>query len=123
MTKQPRLCALLLVGIANQLITVDRVRAWEIIGEAVKEANRLEGYAGENTIHFPMMTGNEVRFQTIGGENFSLANILRALAKDDLYRALDVAKSLKIPSATCHRDARHCQLDLRQDYKMTELTR
>jgi len=93
---------LLLVGIANQLITVDRVRAWEIIGEAVKEANRLERYAGENTIHFPMMTGSGVRFQTIGGENFSLANIFRALAKDDLYRALDVAKSLKYeaPRAT-----------------------
>jgi len=61
---------LLLVGIANQLVSVDRVRAWEIIGEAVKEANRIEGFTGENTVHFPLMTGSGVRFQTIGGENF-----------------------------------------------------
>jgi hypothetical protein len=94
--------ALLLIGIANQLVTVDRVRAWEIIGEAVKEANRLESFNGENTIHFPLMTGSGVRFQTIGGENFSLANVFRALAKDDLYRAVEVAKSFKYeaPRAT-----------------------
>ncbi len=94
--------ALLLVGIANQLVGIDRVRAWEIIGEAVKEANRLEGFNGENTIHFPLMTGGGVRFQNIGGENFSLANVFRALAKDDLYRAVDVAKSFKYeaPRAT-----------------------
>ena len=93
---------LLLVGIANQLVEVDRVRAWEIIGEVVKEANRLEGFNGESTIHFPMMTGSGVRFQTIGGENFNLANVFRALAKDDLYRAVDVAKSFKYeaPRAT-----------------------
>lgn len=94
--------ALLLVGIANQLVVADRVRAWEVIGEAVKEANRIEGFTGENTIHFPMLTGNGVRFQTIGGENFSLSNVFRALAKDDLYRALDLAKGFKneAPRAT-----------------------
>jgi hypothetical protein len=83
------------IGIAHQLIAVDRVRAWEIIAEVVKEANRLEGFSGDNTIHFPLMTGSGVRFQTIGGENFSLSNVFRALAKDDLYRAVDVAKSFK----------------------------
>ena len=78
------------------------MRAWEIVGEAVKEANRLEEFTGENTIHFQMMTGSGVRFQTIGGENFSLANVFRALAKDDLYRAVEVAKSFKYeaPRAT-----------------------
>ncbi len=77
------------------------MRAWEIIGEAVKEANRLEEFTGENTIHFPMMTDSGARF-LIGGENFSLSNIFRALAKDDLYRAVEVAKSFKYeaPRAT-----------------------
>ena len=93
----------LLVGIANQLVGVDRVRAWEVIGEAVKEANRIESFSGEYTIHFPMMTsGNSASFRTIGGENFSLTNVFRALAKDDLYRAVEVAKSFKYeaPRAT-----------------------
>ena len=94
--------ALLLVGIANQLIATDRVRAWEIIGEMVKEANRLEGFNGEDTLRFPLMTANGARFQSIGGENFSLTNVFRALAKDDLYRAVHLAKSFKYeaPRAT-----------------------
>jgi len=94
--------AVLLVGIANQLMTVDRVRAWEIIGEVVKEANRVEEFTGENVLRSALMTGGTVRFQRIGGENFSLANVFRALAKDDLYRAVEVAKSLKYeaPRAT-----------------------
>jgi hypothetical protein len=92
----------LLVGIANQLVTVDRVRAWEIMGEVVKEANRVEDFNGENTVTFPLMTGSGVRFLRIGGENFSLTSVFRALAKDDLYRAVDLAKSLKYeaPRAT-----------------------
>ena len=78
------------------------MRGWEIVGEAVKETNRLEGFNGENTINFPLMTGSGVRFQTIGGENFSLANVFRALAKDDLYRAIELGKSFKYeaPRAT-----------------------
>ncbi len=78
------------------------MRAWEIIGEAVKEANRLEEFTGENTIHFPMMTDSGARFLTIGGEKFSLSNVFRALAKNDLYRAVEVAKSFKYeaPRAT-----------------------
>jgi hypothetical protein len=94
--------ALLLVGIANQLVGVDRVRAWEIIGDVVKEANRFEGFNGESAITFPLMTRSGVRFINIGGENFSLLSVFRALAKDDLYRAVDVAKSFKYdaPRAT-----------------------
>ena len=94
--------AVLLVGIANQFVGVDQVRAWEIIGEVVKEANRFEGFTGAHTIAFPLMTSSNVKFINIGGENFSLTNVFRALAKDDLYRAVDVAKSFKYdaPRAT-----------------------
>ena len=68
---------------------------WEIVGEVVKEANRFDGYTGENTITFPLMTGNSITTIDIGGQNYSVAKIFRALAKDDLYRAVDVAKSFK----------------------------
>lgn len=94
--------ALLLIGITNQLVTVDRVRAWEIIGEVVKEANRVEEFTGDNMVRYSLMMGGAVKFQRIGGENFNLANVFRALAKDDLYRAVEVAKSFKneAPRAT-----------------------
>ena len=87
--------AVLLVGIANQLVGVDRVRAWEIMGEVVKEANRIEGFSGQNQITFPLMTDSFVKFFQIGGDNYSLTNVFRALAKDDLYRAVDLAKTFK----------------------------
>lgn len=94
--------AVLLVGMANQLLTVDRARAWEIIGEVVKESNRVEEFTGEDSVRFSLMTGGSVRFQRIGGDNFNLANVFRELAKDDLYRAVEVAKSFKheAPRAT-----------------------
>ena len=87
--------AILLVGVANQLVAADRVRAWEIMDEAVKEANRIEGFSGENQIHFPFMTSGGVKFRSVGGENFSLTNVFRSLARDDLYRALELARSFK----------------------------
>ena len=90
--------ALLLVGIANQLVGVDRVRAWEILGEVVKEANRFEGFTGQNQVTFPLMTRTAVKFLHIGGDNYSLTSVFRALAKDDLYRAVDLAKTFKYDS-------------------------
>ena len=94
--------ALMLVGVANQLFVVDRVRAWEIVGEAVKEANRIEEFTGESSLTFPLMTRGGVKFISVGGENFSLTTIFRTLAKDDLYRAVDLTKTFKYdaPRAT-----------------------
>jgi hypothetical protein len=94
--------AVLLIGVANQFAATDRVRAWEIMDEVVKEANRIEAFTGENILTFPLMTRSGVRFVSIGGENFSLTNAFRLFAKEDLYRAVDVAKSFKYdaPRAT-----------------------
>ena len=94
--------ALMLVGVANQFFAVDRVRAWEIIGQAVKEANRIEGFTGESSLVFPLMTRGGVKFISVGGENFSLTTVFRTLAKDDLYRAVDLTKTFKYdaPRAT-----------------------
>ena len=91
--------AVLLLGVANQLIVSDRVRAWEIMDQEVKEANRMEGYAGETMLTFPLMTSSGAKFVHIGGENFSLTTVFKLLAKDDLYRALDLAKSFKHDAA------------------------
>lgn len=86
---------LLLIGVANQLAVADRIRAWEIMQDAVKEANRLEAFTGKDVITFPLMTRSSVKFINIGGENFSLSNVFNKLAKDDLHRAIDLAKSFK----------------------------
>ncbi len=87
--------ALLLTGISNQMIRADRIRAWEIMAEAVKAANVSEEFTGENILNFWLTTRSGMKMINVGGENYSLTKIFRALAKDDLYRALDLAKSFK----------------------------
>jgi hypothetical protein len=88
--------ARLLIGVATAFFTVDRVRAWEIMGEAVKAANNSEKFSGENVeLHFPFATKSGLRITSAGGADFGLSGVLRFLAADDLYRSIDVAKSFK----------------------------
>jgi hypothetical protein len=93
-----------LIGVATQLVTLDRVRAWETIGEAVKAANSAEKFTGEN-LQFSLSmipTRNGLKFGGITAEDFALAGVLHLLAKDDLYRSIDLAKDFKndAPRAT-----------------------
>ncbi len=87
----------LLIGVATQFVTADRVRAWEIISEVVKAANSTEKFTGERSeLTFLMMaTKSGVKFTRIGGKDFGLSEMLRSLTKVDLYRSVDVAKSFK----------------------------
>lgn len=88
--------ARLLTGVATQFVTADRIRAWEILGEAVKAANSAEKFTGENIqLHFPLMTKGGFNFVSIGGEDFGLSGLLSVLTKDDLYRSVDLAKSFR----------------------------
>jgi tetratricopeptide (TPR) repeat protein len=86
----------LLIGVASQIFSVDRVRAWEIMGEVVKAANNSERFNGDNVeLHFPFATKSGVRIISVGGADFGLSGALRSLAKDDLYRSIDLAKEFK----------------------------
>jgi tetratricopeptide (TPR) repeat protein len=86
----------LLIGVASQIFSVDRVRAWEIMGEVVKAANNSERFNGENVeLHFPFATKSGLIITSVGGADFGLSGALRSLAKDDLYRSIDLAKSFK----------------------------
>ena len=88
--------ARLLIGVATQFFTVDRIRAWEIMGEVVKAANNSAKFSGENVeLHFPFVTKSGLRITSVGGADFGLSGVLRSLAKDDLYRSIDLAKGFK----------------------------
>jgi hypothetical protein len=87
--------AVLLVGVARQFLTADRVRAWETMGAAVKAANLAEDFTGENVLQSAMFTRGGVKFISIGGEDFSLSGVFQALAKDELDRSADLAKSFQ----------------------------
>jgi hypothetical protein len=85
-----------LIGVATQFVTTDRIRAWEMMSEVVKAANSTDSFTGDNTeISSFMNTNRGVKLTRIGGPDFSLSGVLRSLTQDDFYRSIDLAKSFK----------------------------
>ncbi|MBC7932465.1 MAG: hypothetical protein H7Z38_18055 [Rubrivivax sp.] len=86
-----------LVAVATQLVELDRSRAWELMNEVVKSSNALADFSGEDG-------GLTIRVEFKGGgamtsnhnvESFDLSGIFAALAREDLDRAVTLARALK----------------------------
>jgi hypothetical protein len=95
--------AQVLIAAAVQYVTADRVRAWEIMDEAVKAANSAADFTGERApLSFSVASPSGVNTISIGGEEFDLSRSMRLLAKEDFYRSVELAKSFKndAPRAT-----------------------
>jgi hypothetical protein len=94
--------AILLIGIARRMLAADRERAWQTMRDVVKAANQADNFTGENQISFSVGSRTDIRFNRIGGEEAGLSGIFRLLAKDDLDRSLDLARTFKndAPRAT-----------------------
>ena len=89
-----------LVAVATGFVPADRGRAWEIIDEAVKAANSAEGYSGEDSVvSARLQTKNMVVVTSASGEDFDLLGAFRALGRDDLFRAIQLSKTLAGESA------------------------
>ena len=86
-----------LFAIATQLSAIDGARTWALIDEAVNAANRAETFSGENTLigGIPAIMRSGGTFESVSDNDFGITNVLRLLAKEDLHRSMDVAKSLK----------------------------
>ncbi len=83
-----------LVAVATVLAEVDRVRAWETVAELVKAANSSEGFTGEDSsISARIQTKQMVEVTSVAAEDFDLPGAFRWLARDDLLRAIEQAKS------------------------------
>jgi hypothetical protein len=92
-----------LLGVATRMHEVDRTRAWEIMNEAVKAANASTGFTGadaEIVSRFQTSRGTSTTNFTV--ESFDLNPIFGLLARDDLFRAVELAKSFtnETPRAT-----------------------
>jgi len=73
---------------------IDRVRAWEILGEVVKAANGAEDYTGEDSrISSRLQTKFMVVMNQSNAEDFDLIAVFRHLARADLMRAIQLAKT------------------------------
>jgi hypothetical protein len=83
-----------LTAVAVGLADVDRVRAWEVLSEVVKAANGAEAYTGEDSrISSQLQTKMMVLVSNSTAEDFDLLAVFRHLARADLMRAIQLAKT------------------------------
>ena len=83
-----------LTAVAAGFADIDRVRAWEILGDVVKAANGAEEYTGEDSrIMSRLQTQFMVVMNSANAEDFDLIAVFRHLARADLLRAIQLAKT------------------------------
>lgn len=83
-----------LVATATRLFKVDRERAWAIIPEVVKAANAADGFTGRDTrITAEVRTTSNHSVSDHRVMSFHLSGIFKDLARADMNRAVEVARS------------------------------
>lgn len=88
-----------LVAIASALNQIDRGRSWEVVNEALKAANSSEGFTGEDSVVSATLQSPQMVLVTNApADDFDLLGLFRLLAKEDLNRAIEVAKSFTAES-------------------------
>jgi hypothetical protein len=89
-----------LIAVATSFVSVDQVRAWEMLGEAVKAANSADSFTGdsEQLTFGLLMSRSGLKTNHIHATDFSLPGLFHALAEIDLNRTAEMAKSFKNPA-------------------------
>lgn len=83
-----------LTAVAANLADLDLVRAWETLGEVVKAANAAEAFTGEDSrISSRLQTPMMVVASNSAAEDFDLLAVFSHLARADLLRAVQLAKT------------------------------
>ena len=83
-----------LTAVAVGFGELDLVRAWELLGEIVKSANGAEGFTGEDSrISSRLQTKYMVVMNDATAQDFDLLALFRHLARADLLRAIQLAKT------------------------------
>jgi hypothetical protein len=89
-----------LIAVASGFARADRVRAWEIVSEAVKAANGAPTFTGdEGSLSAMLMTKNMGVSTIASAEDFNVAGVFQSLAGDDLYRSIELAKTFSADTA------------------------
>ena len=111
-----------LTAVAVGFGEIDRVRAWEILGEVVKAANGAEDYSGEDSrISSRLQTRFMVVMTNSTSEDFDLLAVFRHLARADLLRAIQLAKTFtgEAPRAVATLAIARSVLEKRKDIAAT----
>ncbi|HYY96778.1 MAG TPA: hypothetical protein VE713_19895 [Pyrinomonadaceae bacterium] len=85
-----------LVAIATQLFDLDRPRAWDVMFQVVRASNAAKEYTGEDgRLSTRLQTKNMTMMTSSGAESFDLNGIFAKLAREDLQRAIDLARTFE----------------------------
>lgn len=88
--------ALLIIGVATQFLSIDNLRSWEVAAEGIKAANATEEFSAEpHGMRVALITSSGLKLIELDTSTLSLSALLSSLAKEDLVRANDLAKSFK----------------------------
>jgi hypothetical protein len=85
-----------LVAVATQLFELDRPRAWDVMSQVVKASNAAKGYTGEDgRLSSRLQTKNMTMMMSNSAQSFDLNDIFAKLAREDLQRAVDLARGFE----------------------------
>ncbi len=89
-----------LVAIATQFYELDRPRAWEVMSEVVKASDSAAGgYTGEDgVLSVRLQTKNSTMMSSSSVQSFDLNGIFSKLAREDLPRAVELARGFGVES-------------------------
>jgi hypothetical protein len=83
-----------LTAVAAGFAELDPVRSWELLSEVIKAANGAETFTGEDSsISAKLQTRQMVVMNNASAEEFDLLSVFRQLARADLLRAVQLAKT------------------------------
>ena len=88
--------AYVFVSLLAGFTKVDRARSWDLAREMIKAANNLQDFTGEDSQINWMVEGKiSARLGTALAGAYDLPQAFAAMADDDFYQAVDVARTIK----------------------------
>ena len=76
-----------------------------MVSDVVRAGNSAEGFTGEDArLSVTLRYRNGVMMNSVNATDFDLPGLFRGLARDDLYRAIEAAKTFtaEAPRANAH---------------------
>jgi hypothetical protein len=85
-----------LMSVANAWLVLDRSKAWDAVGDAIKAANSSEAYSGEDgMMRFALKTKTTSSIRSSSASDFDVSGIFADLAKQDYNRTVDLARGFE----------------------------
>ena len=86
-----------LMGLANVWLLVERAKSWDTVNDAIRAANSVESYLGEDGFNIRVSVhtkngGSDISFRV---PEFNLSGVFSELAKEDFSRTVDLARGLQ----------------------------